>query len=125
VPKISVSLSDELKAKLDDKIAQSGEGLSEVVQAALEAYLTPAVPTPAQPKPTPAPIPPPPAPVPQASLQPDFAELQDYLAACSVQQEQLRMTVCGLYEFAQANGFLAPPPPAGICPPEQLRRRLH
>ena len=131
--RISVSLPDELNAELDDQVAKSGQGVSEIVQAALRAYFKPAAPTPPQPapEPPPAPLPMPsiPAPVqvqppPQASLPPDFldgfSELQDYLAACSFQQEQLRLTVFALYEFAQSAGFLAPPPPVGICPPEQL-----
>jgi hypothetical protein len=129
---------DELNAELEDHVAKSGQGISEIVQAALRAYFKPeaAQPQPV-PEPPPAPVPVQPLPLPapspeplpsKASLPPDFldefSELKNYLAACALQQEQLRLTVCGLYEFAQAAGFLAPPPPADICPPQQLRSRL-
>jgi Arc/MetJ-type ribon-helix-helix transcriptional regulator len=40
--KISVSLPDELKAKLADQVAQTGQGISELVRAALELYFQPA-----------------------------------------------------------------------------------
>jgi len=78
--RICVSLSNQLKARLDGQVAKEDRGVSKVVQAALEFYFQQAMPTPSEPLYVPGPE----GQATQASLPLDFLERlteTDHLAA--------------------------------------------
>lgn len=100
--KISASLPDELKARLDAYIKENpGTGVSDVVQTALEQFLSGG--TPAQP---PAPPPPvtPPTPPPASNLD---QLARDYVLNLAIHVENMRKSMA-------AAGLWAPPP---LIPP--------
>lgn len=98
--KISVSLPDEMKARLDAySQAHSGMGTSDIVQAALEQFLSGG--TPAEP-----PAPPPPIPPPAAHASDQVA--RDYVLSLAIEVDAMRssMMAAGLWVPAAL-----PPPP--------------
>lgn len=107
--KISASLPDELKARLDAYIEQHpGTGVSDTVQRALEQFLSGGTPVepPAPPVAPPAPSPPPSA----ASLD---QVARDYVLMLAIHVDNMRQSMA-------AAGLWAPPP---LIPPPwwQLR----
>ena len=107
--KISASLPDELKARLDAYIKEHpGTGISDVVQTALEQFLSGGGPI--QPPAPPPPVTPPAPPPPTSNLD---QVARDYVLNLAIHVENMRMAMASA-------GLWAPPP---LVPPPwwQLR----
>lgn len=107
--KISVSLSDDLKARLDAYAQDQGQSVSQVVQNALERFLSPS-----QPEPSPAPIPPP---VEEPELYHRVRRLEDYVGQLAHHEEQLRRSLEYISRVSAMSGVTVPCPPPTMPPP--------
>lgn len=94
--KISASIPDELKARLDAYMQESGLGVSDVVQKALDQLFSGA--TPVEPLPTP-PVTPPPPPI-AAGLD---QVARDYVLNLAIHVDNMRKVMA-------TAGLWAPPP---------------
>lgn len=115
--KISVSLPDELKAQLSAYAQDHGQGVSDVIQAALKAYFKPAQPHQPPPQP-PAPLPPPQPPVQDQQMAAKVKQLEDHVSLLTYQAEHMRQglgqVTCA---FKRNWGLLIPCPQAITEPP--------
>lgn len=104
--KISASLPDELKARLDTYIEQHpGSGVSSVVQDALEQFLSAGQPVP--PPPPPPPVTPPPASSPTPIPTTDLV-VRDYVKQLTIQVEVMRRSM--------QNAMMVVPPALPVPP---------
>lgn len=102
--KISVSLSDDLKARLDAHAQEHNETVSDVVQKALESYLDGSTPPPAE----------------DDQAGPQIRELQQYVAQLAKNHEQVRASMQLISQMSAPQGVYIPcPPPLGPPPWEK------
>lgn len=97
--KISVSLQDDLKARLDAYAQAHGQSVSEVIQDSLKAFLDGTTPEPGHP-PTPPPTPTDPSPT-DRQLAKQIQLTQNHFLHFLAHYEQLRNSVDALCQFAQ------------------------
>lgn len=103
---MSVSIGDELKARLEERAGREGVPVSQLVSSAVKRYLD---------EPVPAPPPPP-------LVKPDSRELdqiREYLWQLSFFHERMREVSEGLFLWAGQQGASLgyPPPPTMMYPP--------
>lgn len=98
--KISVSLSDELKARLDAHAQEHSETVSDVVQKALESYLD-------GPKP----------PTDDHQADARIPQLQQYVTRLAQNHEQVRASMQLISQLTAPQGVYIPCPPPLDPPP--------
>ena len=98
--KISISLQDALKARLDAYAQSHGHSVSEVIQDALQSFLDGTPSTPGTPPNPPAPTPNEPTPT-DRQLAKQINLTQDHFLHFLAHYEQLRNSVDALCQFAQ------------------------
>lgn len=102
--KISISLPDDLKARLDAYAEEHQQSVSQVVQDALQRFLDgPATP------PTPPPD--------SGHLTHDVQQLQLYVSALAANHEQVRASLQLISEMSATQGVFIPCPPQLAAPP--------
>lgn len=102
--KISVSLPDDLKARLDAYAEEHQQSVSQVVQDALQRFLDN--------PPTPPPLPPE-----SGHLEHDVQQLQRYVTALAANHEQVRASLQLISEMSATQGVFIPcPAPVGAPP---------
>ena len=105
--KISVSLPDELKARLDAHAKATGQGVSDIVQEALEKLLSGGSdPNPPDVHPTPDP---------KTDLK--IEAIRRYLNGLAIHHEQLRRSIETISNLSMMSGGLPVPYPPPLQPP--------
>lgn len=108
--KISVSLSDDLKARLDAHAQGTGQSVSDVVQEALEKLLSGG----SDPKPPDTH----PNPDPKTDLK--IEEIHRYLNGLAIHHEQLRRSIEHIANLSMMSGGLPIPYPPPMQPPNWM-----
>ena len=111
--KISVSISDELKARLDKRAEEDGMAVSHVVSMALKQYLDGPAVTPEESQPI-------------GASSEEWDELRDYLWVLSSSYEQTRNACQNVWQWGCSCGAMLgyPPGPPIPRPPWPRRKSL-